>query len=373
MNKITRFVIVAGSLALLTGWGGTGHNKINYNTTLFFPKEMADFTSWKSTLAQHASDADNRKGSDLTESKKHYIDIDNYNEFISSGKIPENYRTIVALHGLSFVENQGILPWATITTEDSLKSAFQRHDWNKAVLFASDLGHYVGDGHMPLHLTKDYNGRDAGSRGIHTPRYESTMIDRFEQQIVFTPDTARYVSDASRFIFDYIYENNKFVDSVYYADSLGRSKGSTGSDVYYSTMWKASSAFTIKLFNNASKRLASLIYTAWVNAGKPQLNSTSVEKENSTVEDFQLSQNYPNPFNPETVINYSLNTAGHVRLSLFNVLGKEVAVIADGEKPAGQYSVKVNASAFHLGSGVYFYRLSGEGTRSLVRKMTVLQ
>ncbi|MGE5431549.1 MAG: T9SS type A sorting domain-containing protein [Syntrophomonadaceae bacterium] len=372
MNKLKKLAAILCSLAFLTGWGGTGHNKINYNTVIFFPKEISQFTSWNTVLAQHASDADTRKNSDPTESNKHFLDIDSYSEFNSTGRIPENYQTIVSTYGASFVSKEGILPWATTAAVDSLKSAFQRKDWTKAQLFAADLGHYVADGHMPLHITKDYNGRTTADNGIHS-RYESQMIDRFQQQITFSSDSVSYVSDVSRFVFDYIYGNYKFVDSVYHADSLARSKGSTGSTAYYNELWSSSSAMTVRLFNNASKRLAALIYTAWVNAGKPQLSSTRVEAKSKSPADFELMQNYPNPFNPETVIRYRLSRPGHVRLSLFNVLGKEVATLLDAEKPAGEFSLKVNANSLNIESGIYFYRMQGPGLLSQVRKMNVLK
>ncbi|MGE5500232.1 MAG: T9SS type A sorting domain-containing protein [Syntrophothermus sp.] len=371
MNKIKKFLAAMCSLALLTGWGGTGHSKINYNTVIFFPKEISQFNSWNTVLQQHASDADNRKSSDPTESKKHFIDIDTYSEFNSTGRIPEDYQTMVRIYGSSFVDGEGILPWATVTTVDSLKSAFQRRDWTKAQLFAADLGHYVGDGHMPLHITKDYNGRTSADRGIHS-RYETTMIDRFQSQITFTSDTVQYITDVSRFVFDYIYSNHKYVDSVYYADSLARSKGSTGSDIYYTTLWNTSSAFTRQILNNASKRLAALIYTAWINAGKPQVSSTRVEEKAKTPAEFELLQNYPNPFNPETVIKYRITTPGHVRLSLFNVLGKEVAVLFDGDRPSGEFSLKVNANSLNIESGIYFYSLKA-GSLLETKKMTVLK
>ncbi|MCU7493990.1 MAG: hypothetical protein HF314_02890 [Ignavibacteria bacterium] len=204
MNILKKFAFITCSLAFLTGWGETGHYTISNNTTSFFPKEFLQFASWRGYLADHASDPDRRKSWDSTEEPKHFIDIDEYYEFNSTGSIPENYQTAVRIHGSSFVSAAGILPWATLTTMDSLKNAFQRKDWTKAQLFASDLGHYVADGHMPLHITKDYNGRTSANKGIHS-RYESQMIDRFQQQIKFSPDSVSYIPDVSRFIFDYIY------------------------------------------------------------------------------------------------------------------------------------------------------------------------
>ncbi|MGE5352903.1 MAG: T9SS type A sorting domain-containing protein [Acidobacteriota bacterium] len=371
MNKFKKSVIVICSITLLTGWGREGHKKINYNAPAFFPKEMYQFTNWKDIMQSHASDADDRKGSDPTESKKHYIDIDKYYEFNSMSNIPENYSTAVSIHGSSFVVGAGILPWATITTFDSLKNAFQRKDWAKAQLFASDLGHYVGDGHMPLHITKDYDGKNITKSGLHG-RYDD-IPGQFPSQIIFNVDTAKYVSDVSRYVFDYTYENYRYIDSVIYADSIAYFNANKQiNGTYYNLFWEKGKNFTNMLLNRASLRLASLIYTAWINAGKPQLSSTWVEKESNNPQTFELLQNYPNPFNPETVIKYRVSTPGHVRLSLFNVLGKEVATLFDGDRPQGEFSLKVNANSLNIESGIYFYRLQA-GNYLETKKMTVLK
>ena len=68
-----------------------------------------------------------------------------------------------------------------------------------------------------------------------------------------------------------------------------------------------------------------------------------------------LHQNYPNPFNPSTVIRYDLSRAGTVRLTVYNLLGEEVALLALGAQAAGTYSVRFNAA--DLPTGAYLYRL----------------
>ena len=92
---------------------------------------------------------------------------------------------------------------------------------------------------------------------------------------------------------------------------------------------------------------------------------------------YELRQNYPNPFNPSTVVSYQLSVASDVKLAVYDILGREVAVLVNGRKTSGSYEVKFDASG--LASGVYFYRLTaapegGQG-RSFVetRKMLVLR
>ncbi len=73
--------------------------------------------------------------------------------------------------------------------------------------------------------------------------------------------------------------------------------------------------------------------------------------------DYQLYQNYPNPFNPATKIRFQIAALNKVSLKVYDVLGREVAVLVDAEKPAGNYEVNFPANNRSISSGVYFYRL----------------
>jgi hypothetical protein len=84
---------------------------------------------------------------------------------------------------------------------------------------------------------------------------------------------------------------------------------------------------------------------------------------------YHLAQNYPNPFNPETKIKYEIKEASLVRLAVHNILGREVAVLVNEEKPAGKYDVKWDASK--IASGIYFYTLQAGIFRETKRMMLI--
>jgi photosystem II stability/assembly factor-like uncharacterized protein len=81
----------------------------------------------------------------------------------------------------------------------------------------------------------------------------------------------------------------------------------------------------------------------------------------SIPENILLSQNYPNPFNPSTRINYELRNTNYVTLKIFDLLGKEVAMLVNEKQNAGSYAVDFNSSGFNLPSGIYFYTLKTDG------------
>ena len=391
LNKI-KFLRIAIPLLLLSfilgGWGSVGHKIINSNTVNSFPQLFQQFSSWKEALASHGSDADYRKGADPTEEPKHYIDFEDYNDFLTKGNVIQNYDSAVAEYGLSAITDAGSLPWVIVKCYDSLVQAFQQKDWNRALLLSADLGHYIGDGNMPLHLSANYNGRPSlpNSSGIHS-RYESTMVGKYSTSLPIKQNVAVYLTNVQDFIFSMVYKNYIYVDSVYYADSTAYvTAKSKSSDLYYSTLWNLTKNFTGMLFSNSSEVLASVMYTAWVNAGSPPLAPTFIEEMRSTAEGFSLAQNYPNPFNPTTVISYQLPVNSKVSLIVYDALGKEVATLVNEERSAGKYTFNFNiqqtsnrqqlssgiSAKGGYASGVYFYQLR-VGAYVQTRKMVYLK
>ena len=270
-QRIASSGVLIVMLFLLCSWGDKGHQKIDSSTAQFFPAGLANYKDWSAQLTEHGSDADNRKRYDPTEGIKHYIDIDAYAGFMDDHKIVEEKSAAFTKYGREFMMKNGTLPWVTDSTYSALVAQFKAKEWSKAVLTAADLGHYVGDGHMPLHITSNFDGKLTGQNGIHS-RYESKMINRYVDSIRVNISGIHQVNNVRRYIFQYIYDNYQYKDSLLIADKVAFEKADHQyNDLYYQLLWKLTRGFTEKMIADSSKSLAELIIQAWTEAGKPNL------------------------------------------------------------------------------------------------------
>ena len=130
--------------------------------------------------------------------------------------------------------------------------------------------------------------------------------------------------------------------------------GSTGEYEIYYTVWQDSISGHIQLF------------------GKRYLYPLGGVNDKNSPSTFTLYQNYPNPFNPGTVINFKLLHRDKVTINIYDIMGRQVCILLNEDKPAGSYSLNFDSKKFNLSSGVYFYRLI-TGGYSAVKKMLLLK
>ena len=360
---------ILAALAAL-GWGTVGHLFINTRAVDNLPPSMSLFIGAGTYFGQHASDADIRKGSDPTEAPKHFIDIES---FASYQNLTPNLDSLRALYGSGTVDNIGILPWATVQTYDSLVASLRRGAITRAESIAADLGHYVGDGHQPLHVTVNYDGQMTGNNGIHS-RYETTMINSFASKLTVTPVPAVYVGNRFSFVMAYLLVSNSLADSILIGDDGAKSVSGwngTGSvpAAYTTELWNETRSLTLREMQDATVTLADLWYSAWVDAGL--ITSSGPRPPAGTPPGAPtLAQNYPNPFNPSTRITYTLRAPGRVVLAVYALSGANVATLVDAFQLPGEHEARFDARG--LSSGVYFYALR-QGNASDVRKMVLVR
>jgi hypothetical protein len=104
---------------------------------------------------------------------------------------------------------------------------------------------------------------------------------------------------------------------------------------------------------------------------RPIPDLVGITINNNTIpQKYSLNQNYPNPFNPKTVIGYDLPKAGYVKLTVFDLLGREVAVLVNGQQSAGTFRAEWDGS--NNSSGIYYYKLTS-GNFTQTNKMVLVK
>lgn len=286
MKKIILLTLFLIILSSLFGWGGLAHRIITQQAMENLPDEMQLTNAWKEYIVEHCTDPDWRKDETPGEGERHYIDIDFYDEF-NRGEMITVKNKLIEKYGEEVVINQGVLPWAILETYENLVKAFIDADNDNILLYASDLAHYVEDGSQPQHLILNYNGKLSDQRGIHG-RYETDMIRQYETEI---RNDMKIISAYSidlnlDFIFDYISDSNSLAPLIFdadlhalkysqeletqYDDDSDEADNAYGDD-YYRIFWFKTKYITQIQLNKAAEILGSLIYSAWLEAGQPQI------------------------------------------------------------------------------------------------------
>ncbi|HMO31490.1 MAG TPA: zinc dependent phospholipase C family protein [Lacibacter sp.] len=272
-------------------WGFYGHRKINYLAVFLLPPEMLSFFKENiEFLSEHAVDPDKRRYAIPEEGPRHYIDIDYYGKY-PFPELPRNYDSAVAKFSADTVNKYGIVPWWVQTMLARLTSAFRDKNQARILKLSAEIGHYISDAHVPLHATHNHNGQYTGQNGIHgfwESRVPELLADR---QFDFWIGKAAYIKNPGEYIWARVLESATAADTVLlFERELTRA---FPSDLKYSyenrngtTIRQYSTAFTVayndKLTGMVERRMrqsvhatASFWYTAWVNAGQPDLKNLS--------------------------------------------------------------------------------------------------
>jgi len=364
--SILLFILFGIASNHLFAWGWEAHRYINEHAVDCLPTVMANFIDQQEFLTEHAVDPDQ----DSNPGYYHYIDIDYYPEY-AQGTLPHDFNALVSEYGYDTVINNGTVPWVIAEWTDSLTHLMEREEWNTAFQVAAELGHYVADSHQPLHLTMNYNGQNTGNYGVHS-RYETSMINPHLPDLTPPDSAAHYWQNPLNSIFLYIDGVYPYVDDIMAADDYADSQDPSHGDTYYSLMWDALDTLTIDAIDRAIVDLASIWYTAWVNAGNPPAGTDNDWQQPQT---YTLHQNYPNPFNPVTTIAYELPVSAPIRLVIYDLTGREVWRYYASNQTVGTHRILWNGKNTMdqpVSAGVYFYALQSGDFRE-VKKLVCLK
>ncbi|MDO9577420.1 MAG: hypothetical protein Q7J16_06005 [Candidatus Cloacimonadales bacterium] len=269
MRKFGLIIFMIALLSNLFGWGGLAHRIITEQSMKNLPDEINLSNEWKDYLVEHCTDPDWRKDETPGEEERHFIDIDFYEEF-KRGEMITDKEELIAKYGEEVVIDMGVLPWAIAETYENLVQAFQEKNKEDILLYASDLAHYVEDGSQPQHVILNYNGKLTNQRGIHG-RYETELIEKNEMEIRenMQIQKAEKIKVNLDFIFDYLSNSYSLAAIIFDADLQALKFTEDYDDEYFRIFWFKTKYITELQFNAAAKVLGSLIYSAWIEAGKP--------------------------------------------------------------------------------------------------------
>ncbi len=180
----------------------------------------------------------------------------------------------------------GVIPWHLQLMQKKLTDAFRNGDPNTIMRLSADYGHYVGDAHVPLHTTTNYNGQLTNQVGIHA-FWESRIVElRYDEFDTFV-GKAEYIDDPKTLIWETILKSNSLVDSVLnvekrlveqfpkdqqqcFEERLDRTV-SIQCEAFTRVFDKEMNGMVEERFVKTIHTLGSLWYTAWVDAGQPNL------------------------------------------------------------------------------------------------------
>jgi len=287
MKKISLLSLLL--LVAISGycWGFFGHRLINYTAVFLLPPEMIVLYKPNiSFLEEHAVDPDKRRYLVAQEAPKHYIDIDHYGAYPYTS-LPRKWEEAVSKYSEDTLKAYGIVPWWLQTMLYRLTNAFKEKNQVQILKLSAEIGHYIADAHVPLHATKNHNGQYSNQRGIHG-FWESRIPELLaEKEWDFFIGKAEYIRQPATFIWARVLESGIAVDSVLrFEKELSRQFPSDRKYAFeerngiiirqYSAAF--SKAYDALLKGMIERRMrqsifavASFWYTAWINAGQPDL------------------------------------------------------------------------------------------------------
>ncbi|WP_346236592.1 zinc dependent phospholipase C family protein [Niabella insulamsoli] len=285
-HYIAVLILLTTALAV-SGWGFLGHRTIAQLAIYELPKPMrAFFFSHKDSLVYGAPRPDIRRTQDESEGRKHYIDMEGFgpNAF---QEVPHDFQKAIEKYSLDTLHKYGTLPFVVVEYMDKLTDAFRSKNADSILFYAADLSHYIADAHVPLHTSVNYDGQLTGQHGIHD-LWETTvpevMITHYD---LSSRHKARYIASPADEIWKIIEHTFSLLPEMLQKEREVSVNFSDSAKYRWEVRWGKNRRFYANAFAKqyaqalrgsineqlvaSADALADFWFTAWVNAGRPDL------------------------------------------------------------------------------------------------------
>lgn len=281
-------------MSVLFAWGEWGHKHINRAAVFALPDGMIKFYyNHIDFITESSVVPDLRRGvlNDRIEPPRHYIDIEDFGK-IPIEAFPKTTKEAYQKWDSAFLTKTGYLPWYIQNLEEKLTQAFKKRSKSEILFISAEIGHYVADAHMPLHTSSNYNGQLTNQKGVHA-LWESTLPQLFGNDFDFKIEKAKLITDIPTETWNMIAQSHALVSPLLKIEKQNRDafdkaklykKDDSGklilsynqpvfSDEYAKSFNTALNGMVEQQLRLSIKDVADYWYTAWINAGSPELLS----------------------------------------------------------------------------------------------------
>ena len=295
VNRRGLIMLLVTMVLGLSSWGFLVHHTTTQLAIYELPKAMQPFFyKHIKGLVKDCTRPDERRNSDPKEATKHFIDMEAYGDS-AAYKMPTNWDNAIAKYGKDSLLKYGYVPYHVIAMKALLTDAFKANDTTKILFFAADIAHYIEDAHVPLHTSLNYDGQLTNQKGLHalwesvTPEVEMSTYNlhsKHKATYLTNPEEAIWVDvRATNDLLADVFAKEKEV-SAQFPDSLKyKTVFKYGKKLkYYSEAFAKAYGESLKPTINeqlikSTNLVADFWYTAWVDAGKPDLDVNLVRAE----------------------------------------------------------------------------------------------
>ncbi len=235
------------------------------------------------------------------------LDVDSVNAFLTVHELGGKAQAAFFREHLG---EHGLLPWHLQKMQRDLTEAFRRKDSRRILRLCADIGHYIGDAHVPLHTTSNYNGQKTGQTGIHA-FWESRIPELFaDEQYDFFVGKAEYIDNTTDYFWDVIFTSHTMVDSVLTLEKALRGSFAPDRQMcpdlrnglsvitpcrdYAAAYQDMLDGMVERRMRAAIHSVASMWYSAWVDAGQPDLSDlpNSLPSKEEEEQDAELRRKF---------------------------------------------------------------------------------
>jgi hypothetical protein len=267
---IKRSIVLAFVLFMVLGWTGetyswdeTGDRIILEKVIDALPKQMKKFYEEREASLFALIEDPVEMGQRLT------FEVDRLSEFPFED-IPESREAAVEKYGADRIAEAGDLPWRIIDTYEKLIEAFREMDVQAIESLSAEIAFQLGELHNPVNVSRFGDGESIDQHGLRE-RFDERLLEVYGEKLKVETPTSIYLDRPTEYVFNIVRRAHIWVDNILLHDYIARQGVGSYDRFYYEGLWLRASVILSQMFESIARDISSFWYTAWIEAGKPEL------------------------------------------------------------------------------------------------------